>query len=193
MQLDILRKNAELINNDRELIDSLDTEFRLLPSKNFTCSGSITGVLLGADIRLTSDMKSPYHEIQTWRNVMGTDQFTRQASQEIRLNPGDFSPDGVLKYNLTTPISFQSGDVLGMYQPQEESVVRLYYTRNNSAPDSYLLPTDIIPLSIALQQTIRRTNELLLLSPITGKTMERLRTYNNPVTVVLCCRCWALC
>ena len=173
MQLDILRKNAELINNDRELIDSLDTEFRLFPSKNFTCSGSITGVLLGADIRWTSDMKSPYPEIQIWRNIMGTDQFTRQASKEIRLNPGDFSSNGVLQYILTTPMSFQSGDVLGVYQPQsEESVVSLYYTRNNSASDSYQLPTDNSPLTIALQQTIRRTNELLLLSPIIGKTME---------------------
>ena len=102
---------------------------------------------------------------------MGTDQFTRQASQEIRLNPGDFSSDGVLQYILTTPMSFQSGDVLGVYQPQsEESVVSLYYTRNNSAPDSYQLPTDNSPLTIALQQTIR-TSQLLLLSPITGKTI----------------------
>ena len=185
MQLDILRKNAELVINDRELIDSLDTEFRLFPSKNFTCSGSITGVLLGADIRWTSDMKSSYPEIQIWRNDMATDQFTRQASQEIRLNPGDFSPDGVLQYNLTTPISFQSGDVLGVYQPQsEESAVSLYYTRKNTAPDSYQLPTDNSALTIALQQTIRKTNELLLLSLITGKTMERLRTI---IMLLWCC------
>ena len=38
---------------------------------------------------------------------------TRQDSQQIRLNPGDFSREGVLKYNLDPPnMSFQSGDVL---------------------------------------------------------------------------------
>ena len=36
---------------------------------------------------------------------MATDQFTRQANQEIRLNPGDFNSDGVLQHNLTTPMS----------------------------------------------------------------------------------------
>ena len=75
--------------------------------------------------------------------------------------------------------------MLGVYQPQsEESVVRLYYTRNNSATDSYQLPTDNSLLSIALQLTIRRTSQLLLLTLITGKTMERLHTI---ILLLWCC------
>ena len=35
MQLDLLKKNAEFINN-KELTDGLDTEFRLFPSINFS-------------------------------------------------------------------------------------------------------------------------------------------------------------
>ena len=71
-------------------------------------------------------------EIQIWRNT-GGNTYTRQASQEIRLAAGDyFSPDGVFQYNLTTPISYQSGDVLGVYQPdQSDSIVRVYYSQEN--------------------------------------------------------------
>ena len=54
--------------------------------------------------------------------------MSTQGSEVIELTEGDFVTDGVLQYNLTTPISFQSGDVLGFYQPPEgNSVVRVYY------------------------------------------------------------------
>ena len=87
----------------------------------------MTGLLFVGTYRTGKD-RNMYPEIQIYRNT-GGNTYTRQGSgQEIRLAKGDFSPDGVLQYNLTTPISFQSGDVLGVYQPdQSVSVVRVYY------------------------------------------------------------------
>ena len=166
MKLDYLKKNAELIGNGRRTIDRLSRGMRLFPSMNFTCSGNITGMALVAGIGWRT-RKNLYPEIQTWRNINETDQFTRQASQEILLNPGDFSTDGVLQYNLTTPISFQSGDVLGVYQPRFDLAdTQLQYTSSSNAPDSYHYDTVINYL--ALQDTSRRSRQLLLLSLITG-------------------------
>ena len=167
MQLDLLKMNAERINHATAWGHWLSNELRLFPGMNFTCSGQITGLLLRADIRWNTTIRNRYPEVQIWRNVIGSDQYIRQASQEIRLNPGDFSPDGVLQYTLALPIAFQSGDVLGVYQPPEhESVVRLYYANNNSALDSY--NTSALT-TVTLQNTSRKLSQLLLLSPITGK------------------------
>ena len=104
--------------------------------------------------------------------------FTRLARQEIRLNPGDFSPDGVLQYNLTTPISFQSGDVLGVYQPVESnSVVTVYYHDRDDVNTSimYCGPFASNPpssLTAGIQQSLTVMNgKQLLIFPVTGNLM----------------------
>ena len=171
MQLDLLRKNARSINyRGGQSANMLNAEFRLFPSMNFTCSGRLTGLLLAGDIRWRNGLRDRYPEIQIWRNVEN-DRYIRQASQEIRLNPGVFSPDGMLQYNLSPPMLYQSGDVLGVYQPPEhESALRLYYANSNSASDSYRLITSSSSVTTVLLDLIsRRSNQLLLLSPMTGK------------------------
>ena len=170
MQLDVLRKRAKQIDNmGGKSGNILDDDTMLVPSMNFTCSGHITGVLLGADIRWNTSTRNRYPEIQIWRET-SSDNYTRQASQEIRLNPGDFSPEGVLRYTFSTPLWFQSGDVLGVYQPPEQdSVARLYYNWESTGPVSYRVEEN--PSSIVLKtfHVGIIQGRLLLLSPITGK------------------------
>ena len=163
MKLDVLRKRAEKIPFGQTSRDVLDDEFRMFPDWSFTCNGIITSLLLGADIPRRD---KSYPEIQIWRNT-GGNKYTRQGSQEIRLARGDFSPDGVLQYNLTTPISFQSGDVLGVYQPEGRSV-RLYYFINASAPISYserYNPTS--PISLSSLSSIN--GQVTLITPLTSE------------------------
>ena len=163
MELDLLRRRAEKISSGSTSAGGgLDDEFRLNPGESFSCSGTMTGLLLVGAVRTG---RNQYPEIQIWRNTDGNT-YTRQASQEIRLNPGDFSPDGVLQYNLTTPISYQSGDVLGVYQPrQQDSVVRVYYDANASTTyQASNNPTSPITISNPLPAS----DELILISPISG-------------------------
>ena len=167
MHLDLLTKNAEIINGGKPTNNELNDEFRLFPNMNFTCSGRINGLLLRADIRRSNNFRYQYPLIQLWRKNNG-DQFNRVASQEIRLAEGDFSPDGVLQYTLTTPIWFQSGDVLGVYQPGSgNSVVQLYFIADNSAPDSFRFQGNP-STEIALRNTSRIWNQNILLTPITS-------------------------
>ena len=123
IELELLKTRAEKITGSGEDTGhGLNDEFRLIPFESFSCSGSMTGLLLVGAVR-TSGNRNQYPEIQIWRKIdhsSNTYTYSWQDSQEIRLNLGDFSPDGVLQYNLTTPISFQSGDVLGVYQPRGE-------------------------------------------------------------------------
>ena len=127
----------------------------------------MTGLLLVGAVR-TGGGRDKYPEIQIWRNTSDGTVYTSQGSKEIRLTEGDFSPDGVLQYNFTTPISFQSGDVLGVYQPdQGDSTVRVYYDSNTST--TYQISEfENNPTSINVQNMLSSSNELILISPISG-------------------------
>ena len=101
MELDVLYKKATPSSG----LNNLDAQLCVVPDVSFSCSGKITGLLLGATRRAIMDngTRALYPEIQIWRQNSAILNFTRLASQEIRLTEGDFSPDGMLQYNLTTP------------------------------------------------------------------------------------------
>ena len=171
MELDLLRKRAEKISGGvTGAGGGLDEEFRLLTNASFSCNGTMTGLLLVGAVRTNED---EYPKIQIWRNTNGNT-YTRQDSEDIGLDPGDFSPDGVLQYNLTTPISFQSGDVLAVNQPKQgDSVLRVYYDDDSSASTvtykfkvgkNERAPTS----SVSLSRLTMINNESILISPISG-------------------------
>ena len=106
----------------------------MVPGLNFSCAGSITSILLVAKISTVTGNRNNYPEVQIWRTVGQGFMYEKQASQEIRLAEGDFSPDGVFQYNLITPLPFQIGDMLGVWQPEgSQSVVQLFYANDPTA------------------------------------------------------------
>ena len=165
MDLNLLRERAEKITNGGMNDDSLDNSFVILSGDSFSCSGTMTGLLFVGAVRSGKD-RIMYPEIQIYRNT-GGNAYTRQGnSQEIRLAEGDFSPDGVLQYNLTTPISYQSGDVLGVYQPSKgDSVVRVYYRQTAATTHQN---SDSPMSSINLNDFSTVTDQEILISPISG-------------------------
>ena len=172
MELELLKRRAEKIPggiNAGSVGGGLDNEFRLIPYESFSCNGILTSLLLVGTVRRNMGGRNQYPEIQIWRKIdhsSNTYMYSRQDSQKIRLNLGDYSSDGVLQYNLTTPISFHSGDVLGVYQPDEsDSVVRVYYDSNTST--SYQVKY-INPTSLNLFSSSAVHIERILLSPISG-------------------------
>ena len=90
--------------------------------------------------------------------------------EEIRLDPGAFSPSGVFEYPLSTPINFQNGDILGVWQPrQQDSVVRIFYSDNdNSAPITYRrggATNNVYNIDSGFST---RQDEFILISPVAG-------------------------
>ena len=170
MDLQLLKERARKISNNGGSQNYLDGKFRLVPGMSFTCNGTITRLLLGVDIRSDADGRSKYPVVQVWRPGSG-DRYTRVAMQQIQLATGDFSPDGVFQYNLTTPIDFLNGDVLGVYQPSEgESIVRLYRHSQSNAPVSYELGENPVPSSLPVRLgdlSIQDEGLVILIYPIT--------------------------
>ena len=179
MQLDLLKKRAEKITSGNVVSgNKLDHELRVVPGLNFTCNGSITSLLLGVDVRTVDGNRVEYPEVQIWRGeqrtIFGfvTFVYARQSRTNITLTAGNSSPDGVLQYNLTTPIPFQSGDILGVYQPPEsDSVVRLFYVNDSSAPVANFRDNSNAEFFNAISPNIGSTisNHHVLILPITGK------------------------
>ena len=157
IELDLLKRRAEKIDGlSMNTGSGLDRDLRLLAQESFNGSGTMNGLLLAGTIMEKTEMRDEYPEIQIWRNTH-SNIYTRQGREEIKLSPGDFSPDGVFQYNLTNSIAFESGDVLGVYQPsQQDSVVRVYY-------DSIVLLLLMESVEVIHQQHLylQRTSKLL--------------------------------
>ena len=173
MQLDLLKKRAEKISSGNTVSgNKLDRELRVVPGLRFTCSGNIISLLLGGDVRILVDNRVEYPEVQIWRQrssrFIGV-HYTKEYSQTIELSSGNFSSDGLLQYNLTTPIPFENEDVLGVYHPlQNDSIVRLFYVDDPNAPVSEFVDTFNIG-TIIPGITPDLSNHHMLIYPVTGK------------------------
>ena len=170
----MLRTVAQKISSGSASNKRLSNELRLIPDWNFTCSGTITSFLLGADIRTVTTARTLYPEVQIWRRTNSSStirEYTKVWSEEIKLDPGYFSPSGVLEYRLNNSFEFQAGDIFGVYQPsQSSSVVRIYYNDNdNTAPVAYRRTgSSATGSSYTIDIGFSMTEQLLLISPVTG-------------------------
>ena len=138
MDYDLLVQKAEQIegNGDSDLDGGRlrNNRHSIMPSLEFNCSGTITGFLLGVDVRTEIREAGPmtrdeYPTIWLWNKTDETT-YTRvdDSSVEIILGPSNFSTNGVFQFSLLTPLQFTDNQVLGIYQPMDrDSVVRFYY------------------------------------------------------------------
>ena len=166
MDLNLLKKRAEKIPNTGITSNFLNNDFRIVTGMRFTCSGSLTSLLLGVDVRPGGSL---YPEVQIWRKISGSStNYDRQGHQEIRLAAGDFNPDGVLQYNLNPALLFQNGDVLGVWQPaSSSSVVRLYHDGQTGGPLSYGINFNPSAINVNGGPSVERTT-LLIYAITTG-------------------------
>ena len=177
IQLDLLRTVAQKLPRGQLSNNSLNNELRLIPDWNFTCNGTITSFLLGADIRTTTGFVIEYPEVQIWRRTDPSLDYMKVWSEEIRLNAGSFSPSGVLEYRLNNSFNFQAGDFFGIYQPEaRRSVVRIYYnSSDNTAPIAYTFLNNMNTYSTTASGITNTSEEFILISPVAGIMHDRLR------------------
>ena len=135
MDYDLLVEKAEQIegdgNGDLHNKRLKKDKVSIMPSLNFTCSGTITDFLLGVDVRTVTDNRVEYPTIWLWNKTDETDTYIRDKSVHVLLSPSNFSTDGVFQIRLSTPLQFTANQVLGIYQSGGGSVVRFYYQDYN--------------------------------------------------------------
>ena len=97
-----------------------DQQQRVFPDIAFTCNGSITKWIVGAG---TGDGSSPPSELQIWRRS-GSD-YTKVGSTQLTAQSPTSDPN-VYEYIPSPPLGFQEGDILGVYQRDDSSIVPYY-------------------------------------------------------------------
>ena len=140
----------------------------------FTCSGTLTGLVLGVDVRTETDSRSMYPQISLWRpedeEKLDEDYDIVQGStRTVQLTPANFSTSGVFDYAIAPPLDFQVNDILGWTQPEGmKSVVRMYTIDGTEITRT--IPDSVSSDSFSLDDS-ENSDEVLLLYPVvvTGK------------------------
>lgn len=116
---------------------------RLFPNITFTCSGFITKWIVGAQI----GNETLLPELQIWRNT-GRTSYTKAG---FSLLPS-IAPDtnNVVEYNLSIPLEFQEGDILGVYQPRRQDSALVVYYQERDVPVNYIYQEDSAPSTVTL-------------------------------------------
>ena len=98
-----------------------DHQQRVFPDIKFTCDGSITKWIVGAG---TGTGSSPSSELQIWRRS-GADSYTKVAYTQLTAQ-SSINNSNVYEYVPSSPLGFQEGDILGVYQREDSSVIPYY-------------------------------------------------------------------
>ena len=106
-----------------------DRQQRLFPDITFTCNGFITKWIVGAEAE--NDDSLP--ELQIWRNTGGTS-YTKAGFSLLLSNT---ISGNVAEYILSSPLEFQEGDILGVYQPRRGDSALVVYYQERDGPVNY--------------------------------------------------------
>ena len=141
--------------------------------------GSVTSLLLGVDIR---DSISLHDNLvfDLWRPVFFGNKlwYTRIPPSRRIIFPmaGVFSSDGMIEYHLPTAISFQPGNVIGIYHPDSaERRVRLFYsTSTTNLMGNYVNTADYQNNYIRGSTLHQQFNRQLLVRPVISMFLDLL-------------------
>ena len=138
-----------------------DRQQRIIPHINFTCDGSITKWIVDGKWD-DGGMHDWYPDLQIWRNT-GTNLFTKVGNTTLRVEGGS---DIVTyyEYSPATPLDFQVGDVLGIFQPDNRNNRLRVYFQSGVGPQNYYEtqanidvvepPSDMFTLGTVLQNDL---------------------------------------
>ena len=119
-----------IARGSKTTIGALTTGLSLLSA--FTCSGNLTGLVLGVDVRTENETHDLYPEIFLQRLAESDEpdggyDTVPDSVRTVRLTPANFSTSGAFDYTLDPPLEFENNDILTWNQPDlQKSVVRLY-------------------------------------------------------------------
>ena len=135
MDYELLHYKAEQICDSNTcngpLNNNLGDGMWIMPSYSFNCSGNITSLLFGGDLRLYISYKYP--TISLWSRQGGSTVYNKVAGSDrtLSLNPYNFSTSGPLLYHFSESLQFESGQILGLRH--YDNRLRLYYIDSNQS------------------------------------------------------------
>ena len=113
----------------------------LFPTEVLELSGSITKWIVAARWR-NGEERTNFPELQIWRATAITGQYRKISASTLTATAEN--ANRVYEYTPTSPLAFQEGDILGIFQPSRAaSRLRVYYVDNVGPPNYYYDPEDL--------------------------------------------------
>ncbi|XP_065899134.1 uncharacterized protein [Dysidea avara] len=111
----------DTVNVQQQGSDRLNTGHRVIvPSSNFNCNGRITGYMVS--LNQDDDEEGDYPRIQVWRPEAGSQVYNRIDQYTLSQNDINRRNNYYLAnvaFTGSSRIEFQSGDIIGYYQPSD--------------------------------------------------------------------------
>ena len=85
----------------------------IVPGMNFTCNGTIQSWIFGAEWHEDS-INNSFPQLQIWRPI-GSGSYTKVGNTAITTSQNNSQ---LYQYRPSSPLVFQTGDILGYYQPR---------------------------------------------------------------------------
>ena len=137
MNLDTLRELGRVTGGT---LRNRDQQQRIIPSIAFRCSGSITKWIVAARWE-DGGGRNYFPELQIWRSSFG--QLYRRINASTLTATAE-NASSVYEHTPSSPLPFQEGDFLGIFQPDSStSRLRVYYIDNVGPPNYYYDPDDL--------------------------------------------------
>ena len=129
--------------NDTYSVRTHQCQQRIIPGIKFTCTGTLTKWIIGAQRRLRQP--TSYLQLQIWRRRQGSsDTYDRTNFSDITtLNATDDL--NVYEYVPNPPLEFQTNDILGLYQPSIRDTEVVVYYQEGGGPLNFMRPNQDSP------------------------------------------------
>ena len=132
MNLDTLRELGRVTGGTRR---NRDQQQRIIPSIAFRCNGSITKWIVAARWR-NGEERTNFPELQIWRATAITGQYRKISASTLTATAEN--ANRVYEHTPSSPLAFQEGDILGIFQPSRAaSRLRVYYIDNVGPINDY--------------------------------------------------------
>ena len=139
----------------------------IFPNITFTCNGSITKLIIGVDIsKLPRKATDP--EVQIWRKSHNESNSYIKIESVPLINATQMNLN-IIELVPPTPMRFQEGDILGVYQPRlSKSMLSIRY-QIRDGPINYM---------------VRRQDSALSSFSLTDHETKYKLLYNYPLVTV---------
>ena len=109
---------------------------RIIPGIKFTCNGTLTKWIIGAQRTVTQ--AANHLQLQIWRQRQGSsDTYDRTTFSDITaLNTTDDL--NVYEYIPNPPLEFQANDILGLYYPHRNNTQVIVYYQMGGGPRNFV-------------------------------------------------------
>ena len=172
MKLSVVEYRAQQIGTNAVMRHHMDDKLRVLQEYQFNCSSTnITSLILGIDVRETTNSRTLFPSVQVFRPNGNDDNYDLVAGSERTIYYSTSNVSEVFEYPLNPPISVMSGDLLAVSQPNKDnSVIFVRYIHRDISGISFSSTETNYDETTADLGSSPTTDLFFLVYPVTGKT-----------------------